>query len=79
MNNSNNSMGSTLLKLALAAGAAYGVYYLYKKYIKQPQVTRDFDDMSSDDFETNDDAVKEENLAAKIVAAAEKQLEKLNK
>lgn len=71
------STGKTLLKLAVAAGAAYGVYYLYKKYIKQPKVTREFDDMSSDDFGVNEDAVKEETLAAKIAAAAERQLANL--
>ena len=71
------STGKTLLKLAVAAGAAYGVYYLYKKYIKQPKVTREFDDMSSEDFEINEDAANEETLAAKIAAAAERQLAKL--
>ena len=72
-----SSTGKTLLKIALAAGAAYGAYYLYKNYIKKPQTTREFDDLSSSDFDFNDDAVKEETLADKIKAAAEKQLEKL--
>jgi len=72
-----SSTGKTLLKLALAAGAAYGAYYLYKNYIKKPQTTREFDDMTASDFEFNDDAVKEESLAEKIMAAAEKQLEKI--
>ncbi|MBQ9030270.1 MAG: hypothetical protein IJ106_02290 [Parasporobacterium sp.] len=72
-----SSTGKTLVKLALAAGAAYGAYYLYKNYIKKPQTTREFDDMTSADFEVNDDAVKEESLAQKIMAAAEKQLSKI--
>lgn len=72
-----SSTGKTLLKLALAAGAAYGAYYLYKNYIKKPQTTREFDDLTSSDFDFSDDAAKEETLAEKIRAAAEKQLEKL--
>ena len=72
-----NVSGKTLLKIALTAGAAYGAYYLYKNYIKKPQTTREFDDVSSSDFGFSDDAAKEDSLAEKIKAAAIKQLEKI--
>ena len=72
-----SDLGKTVLKLAIAAGAAYGAYYLYKNYIKKPQVERDFDDVDLGAVEINEDAVKEETLAAKIMAAAERQLDKI--
>ena len=69
-----SDFGKNVLKLAVVAAAAYGGYQLYKKYIKKPQVERDFDDIDVDSVEVNQDAVKEETLAAKILAAAERQL-----
>lgn len=70
-------LGKTILKLGAVAGAAYGGYYLYKKYVKKPEGQRDFDDLSDVSFDYNEDAAKEESFADKIRAAAEKQLNKI--
>ena len=72
------SLGKTLVKLGVLAGAAYGGYYLYKKYVKKdaaPQ--KDFDDLADVTFDYDDEAAKEESFAEKIKAAAEKQLNKI--
>ena len=66
-----------LIKLGLLAGAAYGGYYLYKKYLKQPDKAENFDDLSDAGFDYDDTAAKEESFADKIKAAAEKQLNKI--
>ena len=47
-----------LTKLALLGGAAYGGYYLYKKYIKQPETGDKFDDLSDAGFDYDDTAAK---------------------
>lgn len=72
-----SDFGKTVLKLAVGAAAAYGVYCLYKNYIKKPQVERDFDDVDLGSIAVNEDAAKEETLAAKIMAAAQNQLNKI--
>ena len=66
-----------LTKLALLAGAAYGGYYLYKKYVKQPKVEEDFDDLADAGFDYDDEAAKEESFADKIKAAASRQLDRI--
>ncbi len=66
-----------LTKLALLAGAAYGGYYLYKKYIKQPTTAEQFDDLSDAGFDYDDTAAKEESFADKIKAAAGRQLDRI--
>ena len=43
-----------LIKLGLLAGAAYGGYYLYKKYLKQPDKAENFDDLSDAGFDYDD-------------------------
>lgn len=68
----------TLLKLAAVAGLAYGAYYVYKNYIKQPETgKREFSDVQSTDFEYNSAARDEDSFAARIKAAAQKQLDRL--
>lgn len=66
-----------LTKLALLAGAAYGGYYLYKKYVKQPETAENFDDLGEAGFDYDDAAAKEETFADKIRAAAERQLDRI--
>lgn len=66
-----------LTKLALLGGAAYGGYYLYKKYIKQPETGDKFDDLSDAGFDYDDTAAKEESFADKLKAAAERQLDRI--
>ena len=71
-------LGQALVKLGVVAGAAYGGYYLYKKYVKKDNVPqKDFDDLADVTFDYDDDAAKEESFADKIKAAAEKQLNKI--
>ena len=55
-----------LLKLGLLAGAACGGYYLYKKYIKQPENADKFDDLSDAGFDYDDTAAKDESFADKV-------------
>jgi len=66
-----------IVKLALVAGAAYGGYYLYKKYIKQPEKAQNFDDLGETGFDYDNDAANEESFADKIKAAAERQLARI--
>ena len=66
-----------LTKLALLGGAAYGGYYLYKKYIKQSETAEKFDDLSDVGFDYDDTAAKEESFADKIKAAAGRQLDRI--
>ena len=71
-------LGKTLLKLGVLAGAVYGGYYLYKKYVKKDTVPQqDFDELADVNFNYDEDAAKEESFADKIKAAAEKQLNKI--
>ncbi len=67
----------TLLKAAAVAGLAYGAYYVYKNYIKQPEVKREFSDVQSADFDYNSAAKEEDSFAARIKAAAKRQIDKL--
>jgi uncharacterized membrane protein YebE (DUF533 family) len=70
--------GKTVVKLALVAGAAYGAYYLYKKYVKKDAVPQqDFDELADVTFDYDADAANEESFGDKIRAAAEKQLNKI--
>ena len=66
-----------LIKLGLLAGAAYGGYYLYKKYLKQPDKAENFDDLSDAGFDYDDTAAIEESFADKIKAAAGRQLDRI--
>lgn len=66
-----------LTKLALLGGAAYGGYYLYKKYVKKPEAGENFDDLSDVGFDYDDTAAKEESFADKIKAAAGRQLDRI--
>ena len=66
-----------LIKLGLLAGAAYGGYYLYKKYLKQPDKAENFDDLSEAGCDYDDTAAKEESFADKIKAAAGRQLDRI--
>ena len=71
-------LGKSLVKLGVLAGAAYGGYYLYKKYVNKDNVPqKDFDELADVNFDYDDDAAKEESFADKIKAAAEKQLNKI--
>ena len=71
-------LGKTVVKLAVVAGAAYGGYYLYKKYVKKDAVPqRDFDELADVTFDYDEDAASEESFADKIRAAAERQLNKI--
>ena len=65
-----------LTKLALLGGAAYGGYYLYKKYLKQPENVDKFDDLDAG-FDFDDLDAKEETFADKLKAAAERQLDRI--
>lgn len=67
----------TILKVAVVAGLAYGAYYVYKNFIKQPEVKREFSDVQSTDFDYNQAAREEDSFAARIKAAAMRQIEKL--
>jgi len=67
-----------LFKVALVAGAAYGVYYLYKNYFKDNKAKGDFGDLADAGFDYDDEAVKEESFAEKIKAAAQKQLDRIS-
>ena len=67
----------TLLKAAAIAGLAYGAYYVYKNFIKQPEAKREFSDVQSTDFDYNSAAKEEDSFAARIKAAAMRQIEKL--
>ena len=72
-------VGKTIVTLGAIAGAAYGGYYLYKKYVKKDaEAQHEFDDLADVNFDY-DDLTKEESFADKIKAAAERQLNKLNK
>lgn len=66
-----------LSKLVLLAGAAYGGYYLYKKYVKQPQAEDEFEDLTDSGFDFDDELSKEESLADKVKAAANRQLDRI--
>lgn len=71
-------LGKTIVKLGVVAGAAYGGYYLYKKYFKKDNVPQqDFDELADVSFDYDADAASEESFADKIKAAAEKQLNKI--
>ncbi len=64
---------NTLLKLGILAGAAYGGYCLYKKYVKDKEPEENFCDAAGMDYTVCDeDAQKEQNFADKIKAAAGK-------
>lgn len=65
-----------LTKLALLGGAAYGGYYLYKKYVKQPDKADKFDDLDAG-FDFDDLDAKEETFSDKLKAAAERQLDRI--
>ena len=70
--------GKTVVTLGVLAGAAYGGYYLYKKYVKNDNVPqKDFDDLADVTFDYDADAASEESFADKIKAAAERQLNKI--
>ena len=70
--------GKTIVTLGAIAGAAYGGYYLYKKYFKQNDVPQqDFEDLADVTFDYDDDTATEESFADKIKAAAERQLNKI--
>lgn len=66
-----------IVKLALLAGAAYGGYKLYQKYVKQPEKAQNFDDLGEEGFSYDNDAANEESFADKIRAAAERQLDRI--
>ena len=71
-------LGKSLVKLGVLAGAAYGGYYLYKKYVKKDNVPqKDFDELADVNFDYDDDAAKEESFADKIKAAAGRQLDRI--
>lgn len=70
--------GKTIVTLGAIAGAAYGGYYLYKKYIKQDAATeQDFEDLADVTFDYDDANATEETFADKVRAAAERQLNKI--
>ena len=69
--------GKTMVTLGAIAGAAYGGYYLYKKYFKQDDAEQGIEDLADVTFDYDDTAVAEETFADKIKAAAERQLNKI--
>lgn len=70
--------GKTIITLAAAAGAAYGGYYLYKKYVKKEEAPqKNLDDLADVSFDYDAEAAPEESFADKIKAAAERQFDKI--
>ncbi|MBR5931778.1 MAG: hypothetical protein IKZ95_07115 [Lachnospiraceae bacterium] len=65
-----------LTKLALLGGAAFGGYYLYKKYVQKPDGEK-AEDLSDAGFDFDDTAAKEESFADKVKAAAGRQLDRI--
>lgn len=71
-------LGKTLFKVGLVAGAAYGGYFLYKRFGKQgAQSGKDFEDLADVNFDYNEDAASDVSFADRIKAAAERQLNKI--
>jgi len=68
---------NTLLKLGLLAGAAYGGYVLYKKYVKEAEPKENFCDSTTPEYAYDEDAAKEQSFEDKIRAAANRHLDKL--
>lgn len=71
-------LGKTLFKVGLVAGAAYGGYFLYKRFGKKDALSgKDFEDLADVNFDYNEDAASEVSFADRIKAAAERQLNKI--
>ena len=71
--------GKTIFTLGAIAGAAYGGYVLYKKFVKndeEPQ--KEFDELADVTFDFDQEEADEKPFADRIKDAAERQLGKLN-
>lgn len=71
--------GKTVLTLGAIAGAAYGGYVLYKKYVKNDEALEgELEDVADVTFDYDQDEAEEESFADKVKAAADRQLEKID-
>ena len=71
--------GKTIFTIGAIAGAAYGGYVLYKKFVKKEDAPQgEFDELADVTFDYDQDEAEDESFADKIKAAADRQLDKLN-
>lgn len=71
--------GKTVLTLGAIAGAAYGGYVLYKKYVKKDEAPQgELEDVADVTFDYDQEEAEDESFADKVKAAADRQLEKID-
>ena len=71
--------GKTVLTLGAIAGAAYGGYVLYKKFVKnEEEPQKEFDELADVTFDYDQEEEADPSFSERVKAAAERQLDKID-